>query len=76
MGAADRPEIYTNPFHSLNFNTTLKLREKRKFVLDLKIENLLNQNIELVYKSYQAADQYFEYRSPGILSRIKLTYNF
>ena len=76
VGAADRPDIYTNPFHSLNFNAFLKLGKEQKLVLGLKIENLLNQNIELVYKSYQATDQYFEYRSPGILTRIKLTYSF
>ena len=76
VGAADRPDIYTNPFHSLNFNAFFKLGKERKWVLGLKIENLLNQNIELVYKSYQATDQFFEYRSPGILSRIKISYNF
>ncbi len=68
VGAADRPDIYTKPFNSLNFNAFLKLGKEQNFVLGLKIENLLNQNIELVYKSYQAADQYFEYRSPGILT--------
>ncbi|MFO7670060.1 MAG: TonB-dependent receptor [Bacteroidales bacterium] len=76
VGAADRPDIYTNPFHSLNFNVFLKLGEERKLVLGLKIENLLNQDIELVYKSYHASDQYFEYRSPGILTQIKISYSF
>jgi hypothetical protein len=44
--------------------------------LGLKVENMLNEEIQLVYKSYQATDQYFERRSPGILSTLKFSYNF
>ena len=76
VGVADRPDIYTEPFNSLNFNASVKLGKEQKMVLGLKVENLLNQDVELVYKSYNATDQFFERRSPGILSRIKFTYNF
>lgn len=76
VGVADRPDIYTEPFHSLNFNASVKLGKEQKTALGLKVENLLNQDIELVYKSYNATDQYFERRSPGILSSLKLSYSF
>ena len=76
VGVADRPDIFTEPFHSLNFNASVKLGKKQRTVLGLKVENLLNQDIELVYKSYNATDQYFERRSPGVLTRLKLSYSF
>lgn len=76
VGAADRPDIYTEPFHSLNINASLKVGKEQKMTLGLKVENLLNQDIQLVYKSYKARDQYFEHRSPGVLTTLKFTYNF
>lgn len=76
VGAADRPNIYTEPFNSLNINGSLKLGKDKRIVLGLKIENLLNEDIELVYKSYEASKQFFERRSPGVLTRLKFTYKF
>jgi len=76
VGVADRPDIYTEPFQSLNFNASIKLGERQKAVLGIKVENILNEDIELVYKSYNATDQYFERRSPGILTKLKLSYSF
>jgi outer membrane receptor protein involved in Fe transport len=76
VGAADRPDIFVEPFHSLNFNTSVKLGRSKRVSLGLKVENLLNEDVKLVYKSYKAADQYFERRSPGILSTLKISYNF
>ncbi|MEA3461932.1 MAG: hypothetical protein U9R49_08640, partial [Bacteroidota bacterium] len=76
VGVADRPDIYTEPFHSLNFNSSVRFGKSGQMTLGLKIENLLNEDIELVYKSYNAADQYFERRSPGILSTLKFSCRF
>lgn len=76
VGVADRPDIFTEPFHSLNFNSSVRFGRTGQMTLGLKIENLLNEDIELVYKSYNAADQYFERRSPGILSTLKFSYRF
>jgi outer membrane receptor protein involved in Fe transport len=76
IGVADRPDIYTEPFHSLNFHASIKLAKDYSFKLSLKVENLLDEEIKLVYKSFKASDQYFERRSPGILSTLKFTYSF
>lgn len=76
VGAADRPDIYTEPFHSLNFNSTVKLGKEKGVVLGLKIENLLDEDLELIYKSYNASDQFFERRSPGKLFKISFSYRF
>lgn len=76
VGAADRPDIYSKSFHSLNFNSSIKFGHNDKMALSLKVENLMNQQIEQVYKSYKAKDQLFEKRAPGILSTIKFSYIF
>jgi hypothetical protein len=76
VGVADRPDIYTEPFQSLNFNTSVKMGKENRVVLGLKVENILNEEIQLVYKSFHAADQYFERRSPGILTTLKFSYSF
>ncbi len=76
VGVADRPDIFVEPFHSLNFNSSVKLGKSKRVTLGIKVENILNEEVKLVYKSYKATDQYFERRSPGILSTLKLSYNF
>ncbi len=76
VGAADRPDIYVEPFHSLNFNSSVSFGKSEKMSLGLKIKNLLNEDIELVYKSYNATDRHFERRSAGVLSTLKFTYRF
>ena len=76
VGAADRPDIYVEPFHSLNFNSSISFGKSEKMSLGLKVQNVLNEEIQLVYKSYNATNQYFERRSPGILSTLKFTYRF
>lgn len=57
------PDIYTQPFHSLNFGLNKKLSEK--LFVDFKVSNILNDNVDIVYKSYNAQDQTFSSINPG-----------
>jgi outer membrane receptor protein involved in Fe transport len=75
VGINDLPDVYSKPFHSLNFNMTKVLGAKERFQLGFKVENLLGAERESVYQSYQAADQYFERRSPGTKFEFKLSYS-
>lgn len=75
VGIADRADIYSRPFHSLNFNANKTFGEKKRLQLGLKVENLLNQQRESVFKSYEAADQYFQRLDPGIMVQIRVSYN-
>jgi len=76
VGVADRPNIYTRPFNSLSFNSSVKLGASRKILLGFRIQNMLDENIELVYKSFRAEDQIFEKRSPGTTFTVRLNYKF
>ena len=75
-GIVDRPDIYTVPFHSLNFNLNKKFGKDQRMNVGLKITNLLNDKKEEVYKSYKAEDQYFSRLSIGTTTSLKFGFNF
>ncbi len=76
VGIVDRPDIYTVPFHSLNFNSNKTFGEKDKFLIGLKVNNILNDKKESVFRSFQAEDQYFSRLSPGTTVSLKFRMNF
>jgi hypothetical protein len=74
VGIKDRPDIYTEPFHSLNLNLTKQF--KKGFGIGFKVKNILNSKVETVYKSYEANNQYYEFRETGTSYSISLSYKF
>ncbi len=76
VGIVDRPDIYSVPFHSLNFNTTKGFGEEGRFQAGFKIDNLLNAKKEMVYKSFKAIDQIYSSISLGTTFQVKLNYTF
>ncbi len=75
VGVTDRPDIYTLPFQSLNFNSSLTFGKSQQYKLGFKILNLLNDSKEMVYKSYRAEDQYFKKRNPGRSFTLNFSYS-
>lgn len=65
VGLAQNPDVYVQPFHSLNFKMSKKLGASQRSVISLNVENLLNQDREQLYESYGAAMRPFQFRSPG-----------
>ncbi len=76
VGIADRPDVYTSPFHSLNFNSSKKFGKNEGLQLGINVENILNQDKASIYKSYKALDQFFESRSPGTTFKLNVSYAF
>ncbi|MBN2236406.1 MAG: TonB-dependent receptor [Bacteroidales bacterium] len=76
VGIADRPDVYTSPFHSLNFNSSKKFGKNESLQLGINIGNILNQDKASVYKSYNATDKFFESRSPGTTFKLNFNYSF
>ena len=75
VGIADQPDIYTLPFNSLNFNASKTLGKNQKTQISIKIENLLNDRKESVFKSYKVTDPFFTKLEPGITFHVKLGYS-
>lgn len=75
-GIVDRPDIYTVPFHSLNFNTSKKFGKDDDMKVGLKVSNLLNDKRESVFRSYGAEDQFFQSLGIGTTVSLKFSMNF
>ncbi|MFO7613502.1 MAG: TonB-dependent receptor [Bacteroidales bacterium] len=76
VGINDRPDIYSVPFHGLNFNSNKTFGQKKRFQAGFKIENILNDTKASVFKSFEAADQFFTRLDPGISFQVRLSYSF
>jgi hypothetical protein len=74
VGIVDRPDVYSVPFHSLNLNLN-KIFGRGRYRLSLKIENLLDDRKELVFKSYNTEDKFFTSLRPGTSFRLGFTVN-
>ncbi|MEX0986747.1 MAG: TonB-dependent receptor [Bacteroidales bacterium] len=76
VGIADRPNIFSLPFHSLNFNASMKMAADDRLSLGLKVSNILGSDRQMVYRSFGAAEQLFEFRNPGTSFSMNITYSF
>lgn len=76
VGIADRPDVYSVPFHSLNFNANYPFSKDDRFTVGIRISNLLNDDKEQVFQSFNTGDQYFSRISPGNSFSLRLGYTF
>ncbi|MBI1305511.1 MAG: TonB-dependent receptor plug domain-containing protein [Bacteroidetes bacterium] len=65
VGGGLFPDIYSEPFNSLNFSFNKKLGKEQKTQIDFKVSNILNDKLEAFYKSYKADKQVFSSINPG-----------
>lgn len=59
------PDVYSVPFHSLNFNFSKTLGAEQKSKITLKVDNMLGDDRESQYEAYNTQNQNFSFRSPG-----------
>jgi hypothetical protein len=76
VGIADRPDVYSVPFNSLNFNGSKTFGAAEKLKVGFRVENILNSKRQEVYRSYEAADQTFELLQPRTRFTLSLGYKF
>lgn len=76
IGSGRVPDVYTIAFHSLNFNAYVNVGEKRNSRITLRLQNLLDDDRTLVYRSYEAEDQIFTTFKPGVSIRLAYQYTF
>jgi hypothetical protein len=74
VGIADRPDIYVEPFHSLNLNASKTIGKSKKMQLGIKLENILNDEKASIYQAFMADDQYFSRINPGFTVQFRLAY--
>ena len=76
VGNGNIPDVFTLPFHSLNFNIGKTFGEKRNSSISLKFSNLLDDDIESVYESFGSEDRVYSRWSPGQEISLGYTYKF
>lgn len=64
VGIVDRPDVYSVPFHSLNFTASKVFGTNERMRLSFKVSNILNDDREEIFKNFNASDQIFTSRSP------------
>ncbi|MDT0690707.1 TonB-dependent receptor [Salegentibacter sp. F188] len=76
VGLGTVPDVYTMPFHSLNFNLNKSFGENQNSTISFKITNILQDDIESRFQSYGAEDQIFSLRKPGMPIALSYSYKF
>tara|TARA_R110001592_G_scaffold234658_2_gene492347 strand:+ start:79677 stop:82562 length:2886 start_codon:yes stop_codon:yes gene_type:complete len=76
VGGNLAPDIYTEPFHSLNLTVNKRFGKDEKSALNIKVANLLNDRRESFFQAYQATEQIFTGWAPGVAVSIGYTYSF
>jgi hypothetical protein len=76
VGIADRPDVYSAPFNSLNFNFSKTFGEDEKLQLGFTVSNILNAKRKQVFESYKANDEVFTSLNPGTSVGLKFGYQF
>lgn len=72
VGIADRPDVYTVPFHSLNLNFNMPFGMDDRYSFGFKVNNLLGSVRREVFSSFNADDQTFTNLNPGSSFSLRL----
>jgi len=74
VGIGLLPDVYTQPFNSLNFTMNKSFGEDKNSSIDLKVVNILGSTRLSEYESYRTNNETFSLRDPGM--EISLGYSF
>lgn len=76
VGIARNPNVFEQPFHSLNLKIGKSLGKEEKASISFTAENILNDKREQFYEAFRADDQVFSSFTPNRLFVIGFGYKF
>jgi outer membrane receptor protein involved in Fe transport len=76
VGTGLYPDVFSEPFHSLNASLSKNLGEEGNTSLTLRASNILNDRRESFFQSYEATEQPFTSFNPGIEFSIGVSHSF
>ncbi|WP_340154030.1 TonB-dependent receptor [uncultured Marivirga sp.] len=76
VGIGNRSDIYSEPFHNLNFNMNKTFGADEKMKLSVGISNILGDLREEFFQGYQAQEQVFTRYNPGRSVSVGFSYKF
>ena len=74
VGISQNPDVFEQPFHSLNAKVSRKLGEDQRLRINLSATNILNARFRQEYESFGAENQTFAAYSPGTAFSLGLSY--
>jgi TonB-dependent receptor len=76
VGFGNRTDTYTVPFHALNLNVNKSFGADERIQTSFGVSNILNDKRQLVFRSFQAQDQFFTNLAPGTEISFSFSYSF
>jgi hypothetical protein len=76
IAAGPFPEVYTEPFHSLNFNVSKRFGGSKNTSVSLKADNLLNDIIESRFDHFGNSESVFSSLKPGTNISLGVSFKF
>ncbi|MEL6558904.1 MAG: TonB-dependent receptor [Bacteroidota bacterium] len=76
VGGGIDPDVFTEPFHSLNFNLNKTVGAKEKLTLNFSISNILGDKREQFFQREGATEQLFQSLNPGTSIGVGIKYAF
>ena len=76
VGSGIVPDIYEDPFHSLNIKGSYKFGQEGKYKLSLSVKNLLNDSFKQYYNSYNASQEVYRSYSNHHSFSLSFSYKF
>jgi hypothetical protein len=75
VGGGLFPDVFSEPFHSLNFNINKAIGKERKSTLTFNVSNILNDVRENFFNAYNAERQYYTRFGPGVSLSLGIKFN-
>lgn len=74
IGIGRLPDVFEQPFHSLNFKGSKVIDKKDKWTVSLTAKNLLNNSRRRLYESYMSTDQIYDFFYDGFTISAGISY--
>ena len=73
VGIGAVPDVFTDPFHRLDFNASKSFGDELEQRITLGVNNILDDEVQSFYQSFKAQDALFSNYSPGV--EVSLSYS-
>lgn len=76
VGSGLYPDVYSDPFNSLNFNLNKTVGKSKNSTFTLNVSNILNDVRENFFEGFNAERQYYSRLNPGTSISVGFKYGF
>jgi outer membrane receptor protein involved in Fe transport len=74
VGIGPNPDVFTVPFHSLNFNAMKSFGKDNQYQIGFGVDNILDDDLEQEYESFRSPNRIFSFFEPGRTFNLSFSY--